>query len=720
VNSSRVLLDGGTIEVGLNEPGVAQAAQLRDRYGLLSLAIYTTLSLVFIGRAVAAHLSSNYVGRTNDPTVYMWLLRWWPYALAHRLNPMLTDLVWAPGGFNLSWTTSLPLPALLAAPLTALLGPVGAYNVLCMAAPPIAAWSGFLLCRRITADYVAALVGGYIFGFSAYMLAETRGHLPLILIFPIPLAVHLVIDRLEGRISTTRFSLLLGAVLVTAFLCWAELYATMTLFGTIGLALGLFHGEPELRERIRRLLLPIGAAYTLSVVAVLPYLYYFFRPGYPRSPINSALANSADLLNLLLPTEVNALGEVGFIQKISQHFIRNSLEAGAYLGLPLVAIALWFAWERWRNPVTRFLASFVGIVFILMMGPRLRVSGNEFLGMPWKIALHVPLLRDALPVRFSSYAFLGLGIIVAMWLSAPRPARLRFAAVTLLGFSLCPNLHSAFWRTSNDTPEFFTNRNYQRYLKPGENVILLPYGINGRSMLWQATAGFYFRMAQGWTSVTPREFQRWPIVNAMLTRTYIPDVTLQLRAFMAAHGVREVLVSDREDWFWEPMLAPLDSSPIRVGGMVIYSATAGELAAFPELPAVEMETRNNLARFSTLLRAARLYLAQNEDLAELTPMRVQQMRLLPPHWVFDPDVRTNNGLYLGPWAPDEVAVGIVGSYQGLVPVIARYRSAATQILFPYPKKLIEPPRGDTFMRLLVMVLDRKGLIEATREPRQSH
>jgi hypothetical protein len=644
----------------------------------------------------------------------MWLLNWWPYAIEHRLNPIITHSVWAPVGFNLAWTTSMPLTALVAVPATTAFGPIVAYNILCIGALAIAAWSAFLLCRRITADYIAAVVGGYLFGFSSYMLAESRGHLPLILVFPAPLAVLLVVNGLDGRISSARFSLLLGAVLITALLCWAELYATMALFGAVALGLGLFYGERAVRERIRQLLVPIMTAYAVSLTVVLPYLYYFFRPGYPRSPINSPHTYSADLLNLLLPTPVNALGDISLIESVARRFTGNSLEASAYLGLPLVAIAIWFAWSRWQDPVTRLLAVFLVTVFTLMLGPRLRVNGNELFGMPWKIALHVPLLRDALPVRFSFYAFLALAIIVSMWLSAPRPAGLKLAAIALLGISLCPNLHSSFWRTNNETPEFFISGDYHRYVKPGENVLLLPYGINGGSMLWQAAAGFYFRMAEGWTSIMPREFQGWPIVGAMLTRTYIPDATSQLRAFMAAHDVRTILVADRESQFWQPMLAALDRSPIRVGGLVIYSISPGDLAGSRAVSAMEMEERSNLARFSALLFAAREYLAKTGDLAQLTPMRAQQMGLLPPHWVTDPDVRTNNGLYLGPWATNEVAVGVVGSYQGLQPLVRKYRATAAQIYFPFPKKLIEPPQGDTFMRLLVMVFERNSLTQAAQ------
>jgi hypothetical protein len=689
-----------------------EPASLLDRNSLLALAVYLALSFCIIGRAVTPDLSSSFIGRTNDPTVYMWLLSWWQYAVAHRVNPIITNSVWAPGGFNLAWTTSIPLVALAAAPLTCAFGPIVAYNLLCILALAVAAWSGFLTCRRITGEYLPALLGGYIFGFSAYMLAETRGHLPVILVFPVPLALLVVLNRLDNRISSRRLSVLLGLVVVAAFLCWAELYATMALFGAVAMALGFFYAEGEARDSIRRLLLPIIIAYGFSLIVVVPYLYYFFQPGYPYSPINSPNRYSADLLNLIVPTPANAIGNIGSIRNIAQRFTGNSLETGAYFGLPLLAITAWFGWERWRQPAARLLVSFLLLVCVLMMGPRLHVNGIELFGMPWKIVLHAPLLRDALPARFSLYAFFALAIIASIWLSAPRPAGLKLATITLLAIFLCPNLHSGFWSEKTHTPEFFTNGDFRQVLQPEENVILLPYGINGPSMLWQAAAHFYFRMAGGWTSITPREFESWPIVTAMLTRTYIPDMAEQLRAFMAAHEVGTIIVPDHESQFWGLMLAPLDHSPTRIAGVVVYSASPDELARSRTASALEWERRSNLARFSALLQAARDYLARSGDLAELTPMRAQQLGLLPLNWVTDRDVRTNNGLYLGPWGSDEIAVGVVGSYQGLQPVIAKYRVAAALILFPFPRQLIGPPRGNSFMRLLVMVFDRNSLIKA--------
>ena len=61
--------------------------------------------------------------------MFMWYLRWWRYALEHRINPFLTDLLWAPLGFNLAWTTFIPIPAWIVMPIGPALGEAAAYNI---------------------------------------------------------------------------------------------------------------------------------------------------------------------------------------------------------------------------------------------------------------------------------------------------------------------------------------------------------------------------------------------------------------------------------------------------------------------------------------------------------------------------------------------------------------------------------------------------------------
>lgn len=691
----------------------------RDRFGLTALIFYSLLSAAFIGRGLAGHFFDYYIGRTSDPSVYMWFLVWWPHAIAHRLNPFITRALWAPAGFNVTWTTGIPFAALVAAPLTVAFGPVAAYNALSLAAPALAAWICFVLCRQITGRYWPALAGGYVFGFSAYILAESRAHLVLTLVFPVPLALWLVTIRLREKIAPAAFAIFLGLTLTAEFLISLELYATTIIFGAIAFVLAIAFTEGEMRRRIRALMFPIAAAYAIMAGLAAPYLWFFLRPGFPRGAINSPTAYSSDLVNFIVPTAINEIGAVTMLERIARHYPSNHFEAGACFGIPLLIVAASFASSRRCQPLARILTTFLAVVFVLTLGPRLHIGGDTLFGMPWKLATMLPLLRDALPARFAMYAFAALAIILAVWLSddAIAPAVRVAATAAIVIFSL-PNLSAEFWVRPIHTPTFFVGGQYRKYLRPDENVLVLPYGITGYSMLWQAETAMYFRMPGGWTSVTPRDFEQWPIVDAMLTDTRIPDAAAQMGAFIAAHRVSAVIVDDAAMPLWAPALAALDPSPLHTGGVWLYRPSPGVLARYQDLDPLELQRRSNRERFAALLTAAHDWLARGRNPSALSPMRAQAAGLLPPRWVIEPTVRTRSGLYLGGWPGGKIAVGVVGSYDALTPLIARYRKYADEILFPYPRKLSDPPHGDTFMRQLVIVFDRASLSPAAATPRR--
>ncbi|MGH7931920.1 MAG: hypothetical protein ACREQN_02000 [Candidatus Binataceae bacterium] len=690
-----------------------------DRAGVGSLFVYLALAIIFFARGVVGDPSQIYIGRSADPGVYMWLLVWWPHAIAHHLNPFITHAVWAPAGFNLAWTTGIPLASLAAAPLTAFFGPVVAYNALCILCPALAGWMAFLLCRELCGRYWPALAGGYIFGFSAYMLAEIRAHLLLLLVFPIALGAYLVALRMHGKIGVRAFVALIAAALLAQFLFSLELFATLTMFGAIAFALGYACSAEEARARMRRLIIPLICSYAIVVVLTIPYLYYFFQPGFPRVPVNSPKAYSSDLVNFFIPSVVNQIGKFEFLKTISRNFPGKLIETNGYIGLPLMLTAAAFLYPRRRTAFGRALGLFLLVVLTATLGPRLHFAGLTLFGLPWKIAGHIPLIDNALPARFMVFIFLALAVIVALWLADAGVAGwIKIAALILIGASVFPNVSAAFWIRPADMPAFFRDGLYRKYLSPGENVIVIPYGASGNSMLWQAETRMYFRMAGGWTSIMPREFESWPIVNALWTGSRIPDADAQLEAFMAAHDVSAVLVDEGRREFWAPILAALDSAPVEAGGMTIYRARPARLAPYRNATALEMERINSGARFETLLAAAQKYLAAGGDVQKLSPLRAEKLGLLPFGWTDDAGVRTHNGLWLGPWKDGQIGVGVNGSYEALRPLIARYRPFAAQVYFPFPHPLEGAPHGDTFMRMLVITFDRAALARAAAVQRQ--
>ena len=149
------------------------------------------------------------------------------------------------------------------------------------------------------------------------------------------------------------------------------------------------------------------------------------------------------------------------------------------------------------------------------------------------------------------------------------------AALAVVASTL-PNLSASFWTSAIDVPPFFSDALYAKFLAPGETVVVLPYGINGNSMLWQLQSGWYFRMAGGYAGNPPLEFRQWPIVRVFyrVGTVALPAAGDQLKAFLATHRATAVLVDDREAEIWRPLMATLDAPPIEAGGMTIYRVGA--------------------------------------------------------------------------------------------------------------------------------------------------
>ncbi len=547
----------------------------RARAGLAFVG-YLVVSLLLFGSPVLRHMGSRFIGEGSaDAKLYVWDLGWWPHAISSGLNPFHAAVVWAPSGANMAWVTGLPGPALVMFPVTHVFGGVVAFNILAILAPALAAWAALLLCYEVTASRLPSLVGGYLFGFSTYAIAQMHGHVNLFLIFPVPLAAYLFVRFARGRLSRHTFTWLLALILVGEFSISTEVFATMTFFGAIALA-GAFVFDPTLRARTRELIVPVGLAYGLAAIPLAPYLWYA-TSNVPPAFGNSIGGTSVDLLSFVVPRSGTLIGGTRF-DGLTDAFLANVSEDGAYLTPVLLIMLGVAAVGGWRDRATRLLLAFTGLAGLFALGAYLDVRGHRTIPLPWWMFQRFPVLKDALPERFTMYMWLGIAVILARWLTGLRPApgwrgsapwvAVGAAAIMLLPSLSLPNLHQPVV-----IPPFFATAQFRAYLSPGETIMIIHSREDGgEEMLWQAESGFSFRMPEGHTGPEPAAFANDPVWRNMRSGQPFGVTVGELRAWLLAHGVGAIILSTDVAHRWRPLMTTVTgSNPDQVGGIVLYT-----------------------------------------------------------------------------------------------------------------------------------------------------
>ncbi len=474
------------------------------RWHVGALAIFLFLAVVFIDHG--ASVTRDILGVGSDPYLFTWFLAWWPWAVLHHVDPLYTNLVWAPAGLHIAWTTCVPLLALIAAPVTLIFGPAAAYNVLNIAAPVLSAGAAYWLCLRLTRDFWAALVGGYLFGFSSYEMAETFGHLNLALNFLLPLLVLAVLER--ERVGRARF--LVGAVILLAaeFYISAEIFATEMFFGFVAwlLALALL---PARRGALWRLGVDGAVAAPFLLLLIAPLLWPMLAG--PRDvviPAGWAFVSAAHLFNLLAPAPATVLADPAMRQYGNDVF--GISEADFCSGLPLLFMLLSAARANWRSPDFRYGFFLLGVIFVASLGPQLWI-GPVFtrIILPWFALEQMPLLGAALPVRFALYSSLLVAVLAAVWIGQA-PGWRRVGLGVLACVLLAPALHPV---RRLPVLAFFAPGEVQRVLGDHARLLLLRDQNDDPSSFWQAEQQFGFAQSQGYLGFPPQSARFYPAVE---------------------------------------------------------------------------------------------------------------------------------------------------------------------------------------------------------------
>ncbi|MBV8378318.1 MAG: hypothetical protein JO279_15075, partial [Verrucomicrobia bacterium] len=510
----------------------------------LAFILYFITSLLYFG--TTKNFSHRYLGWGADPTAYIWFLNWWPWAIGHGINPFVSYYVWYPQGFNMTWAGSVPAAALLMLPVTRMANAVVSFNVLSLLAPALSAWTGFLLARYLTRTTFSSFIGGYLFGFSSYELGQLLGHLNLDLIFVVPLLVLFVIQRIRGDLSRPLFVAVFAVALLVQLGLATEVLATSCLFGATTWIAFLSFSAREERQRLWTVAVDIILAGAIMAILAVPFLFFVFK-GLAEVPpfIHPPQELSADLLNYLVPTEVTRVGS-NFLVNIARRFPLNLSEQGAYLGLPLILILIFQILDTRRRPYIKPLLVSLLVPLVFSLGSSLHVAGVRMdLWLPWRLALHLPLIRQAIPARFPLYVALAAALITALWLSSANPGWDRAGRFTLAALAcvfLVPNpTWVAHWTPLAREP-FFQPQNVISTLGSDANVILLPYGPTGPGMTWQVASGMAFTQSGGYVGFTPPAELSWRVFDDLLGGVDGRSFENDISALCATHRVSAILV----------------------------------------------------------------------------------------------------------------------------------------------------------------------------------
>ncbi|HEY0934125.1 MAG TPA: hypothetical protein VGD91_10315, partial [Trebonia sp.] len=512
-------------------------------------------------------------------------MRWWPYALTHGINPLFSAQIGAPGGYNLAWATTTPSVDLLFWPVTALSGVVTSFNLMILLLPPASALAAFVVARRLTGRFWAALFSGAVYGFTPFELVhEWQGEPNLTLTALLPVLVYLVVLWWDGTLKWAGFVIWSALVMALEFYTFDEAFVDMTMMWAGALLIGLAVAGPGARRKVVRLAGLSAAAYAGALLLAAPYLVEALHQ-YPASFTRQQPGFSLHLARLILPWPDKLFGLTPLI-----HYSGRLGRAGLddYVGIPLLLIPFaLIAWAR-SDRLARLLGLALVFVLALAVGPVLVFGKRGLVHLPWGGLWNLPVARSAEPSRLILFAYLVLALALALWLAVP--ARSRLLRIARWGFGLLavavmfadlPTSYAAVnpiplgfkpppaMRAANQLPPFLTDGLYRHYLRPGESVVVVTFRGNA-GLLFQADTGFYFRIAGGFIndSLTPRQ----DALPAAVGNLSHPDHARiqEFESYLRTSGIGAILVEQAWAEPWMSIFGRLGLHGTSAGGVTVY------------------------------------------------------------------------------------------------------------------------------------------------------
>ena len=550
-------------------------------------------------------------GNPGDANLVAWFMRYSATAVSHgRFPALVTTGLNAPQGINLMWNASMLLPGVILTPVTLLAGPWTSLNILLTLGFAGSAASLFWVLRWWGASITAAAMGGLVYGFSPALVTASMGHFQLQFAVLPPLIIHALLRIVTGRGSALWAGVRLGLLTAAQLFIGEELLVDTAVAAAVIIAV-LALGQPRsaieaIRRHARTAAVGLGAAVAVVVLTCGYALWVQFRgplashgsPWQVSGFHNYLYAFVTPSGALLFHTSSSAAAAASYPEPLPEYL--------AYLGWPLLVVAIVAAVRFWRDPKVRLTAVTFALLELFSLGAAaVTFHGITYPGalLPWHWLQGLPVLADALPDRLSILADGAVAALLAFALdrargltslsspSSPSGVTVRGRAWGLGGYvaagvvvlAILPLVPLPLPAANvGQTPAGWQEAFARLQLASDAHVLVIPderYGMG-----WQAETGIPGSMVGGGATIEPNRSGQATsyIYNRRPTAKYLASLYLglpdgrepsraQLRADLAYwHLAAIVAVTTWNTRLGRYLAAEFGPPTIQVGDMLVW------------------------------------------------------------------------------------------------------------------------------------------------------
>jgi hypothetical protein len=389
------------------------------------LALFCALTALMLAPLIR-HPASLTAGWEGDNLFCIRQFWWVKRAILdwHQL-PFFDPSTYYPVGHHVVNGELFPATTIPAIPITAVWGPVVAYNVTLLFTFVMTGFGTYLWVSRLTGSVEGGIIAGVIAAFLPYRFAHLPGHLHMVSTHWMPWSLYAV-DRFVERKSAARGAAIGVTVGLVALSSWYYAYA-------IGLVLPLYvvvRSRPWRENWTREWWLGLTAALATASVVIVPFLAPYLRlraaGGLVRS-FDEMEAWSLNFYDFLLPNRLNPSWAYFMLRRFPLEAEQWS-ERGVSLGYTALVLAGVALLARKRPRALRAAIAVAAVTYLISLGPTLHSDDRQVL---------VPVGAGVAALAAKSIGvFPSLGAVRARILSEnavpiPLPAMLMFVFVPL-------------------------------------------------------------------------------------------------------------------------------------------------------------------------------------------------------------------------------------------------------------------------------------------------